>query len=118
MFGAMPGTASCRSPNRRGPSISAPTTSSVHRSPTRASASARGEGSLRSATRRSVPPARPASGLAPDHHDVGVGGIHLHGDVLALAERRRGIDVLVGADRVGGAAGGGGPASEEGIPCA
>src|SRR4051794_16568730 len=41
MFGAMPPTASWRSPNRRGPSSRASTTSSVQRSPTRSSASAR-----------------------------------------------------------------------------
>src|SRR5256885_3115982 len=42
MFGAMPGSASCRSPKRRGPSSSASMTSSVHRSPTAARAASSG----------------------------------------------------------------------------
>src|SRR5215218_6420144 len=40
----MPGTDSCRSPKRRGPSRSASTSSSVQRSPTLSSAAARGVG--------------------------------------------------------------------------
>src|SRR5437868_12597319 len=42
MLGAIPGSASMRSLNRRGPSSSASTSSIVQRSPTRATAAARG----------------------------------------------------------------------------
>src|SRR3954467_14534426 len=49
MFGAIPLTSSCRPLKRRGPSRSAPTIRSVQRSPTRSSASARGDASRVSA---------------------------------------------------------------------
>src|SRR3954453_18167515 len=45
MFGAMPGTLACRSPQRCGPSSSPPMTTSVHRSPTTASARERSSSS-------------------------------------------------------------------------